>query len=198
MSSSRRRVVIAAGGAIETALLPSHLARLSPWRDLFDIQMVLSDGGARLVSADALRAITRMPVHDSADLVDPQCNEPFHISLSRSALLVVFPATARIIAAMALGIVECPVTRIFAFFDKSNVLVTPYLHPAMSVELYRPHLATLERIGTKLILPQQADQLIWDEENAWLATERAMLERMGVNRAFHLKPTVSFARQAAG
>ena len=191
------KVVIAAGGAIETALLPSHLARLAPWRDVFEIQIALSDGGARLVSAEVLQTITANAVYTSARLIDPALNEPFHISLASCDLLVIFPATARIVAAMALGIVECPVTRLFAFADKPRVVITPYLHPAMSLELYRPHLATLSSLGCKLILPARADDIVWREENAWLATERHLLQRMGVNSAFHPAPTVSFVRDRA-
>ena len=66
-------------------------------------------------------------------------------------MLVVAPATPRILVECAQGSITCPVTRLFAFTDKARVIVAPALHPRLDPRVYRPHVAALRELGCTVV-----------------------------------------------
>lgn len=170
-------VVLGIGGAIETAIVPYHIARLRAANPEISVNTAVSDGALQFLTKTALRGISTNDVYCSDRKFD-QSGVPFHLSHSRHDLLVIYPATARIIAEMALGIISCPVTRLFAFTNKKQVIITPYLHEDMCWSLYIEHLEKLSSVGCNIIMPQEHS---WKKESAWVKTGQAIREFFGLD-----------------
>ncbi|WP_408588842.1 flavoprotein [Paraburkholderia tropica] len=191
-------VVIGAGGAVETALLPSHIVRLrSRFQDI-SISVAISPGATKFVTDTALRGISGGTVYSEHTDFHGSGSIPNHMVLAQADLIVLFPCTARIIAECALGIISCPVTRLFSFSPKSNVVVTPYLHPDMTESLYTSHIDTLKKVGCTVIKPK-AHGLLWKDESAWLATEAEIASRLrrtnrDTGRLFEVSPASKSSR----
>ncbi|WP_408381725.1 flavoprotein [Paraburkholderia megapolitana] len=170
-------IVIGAGGALEAAMLPFHALRLRvQFRDL-SVRIALTPGAEEFVTALALQSISNDQVYTEDLPIDSTTQKPMHMLLASASLLVLYPCTARIIAACALGLISCPVTRLFAFTPKDRIVVTPYLHPNMSASLYVDHIAKLRELGCTMVLPKNGG-LQWTDESAWTATELAVTERL--------------------
>lgn len=169
-------VTIAAGGVVGTAFLPYHLARMRIEMPSVTLRTALSPGGERFVTPLALRAVTGVPPYTDDVEFEPVSGHPIHLEYASSDLLVLYPASARILASVAAGIVSCPVTRLFAFGRKDRTIVCPSLHPDMSDSIYRRHVELLEQVGTVVVRPD--DGLHWTRRHPWvetLATIRHML-----------------------
>lgn len=152
-------IVVASGATIETAFLPNRLLDLQVDFEI-TVTAALSPAALDFVAPIPLAAITGGPVyHDNAQL-DAASGAPLHAVLCEADLLVVYPASARMIAQCALGIVECAPTRLFAFMDKSKIVVAPALHPVMDRRLYDPHFETLRSLGCEL-LPTTDGLVCW-------------------------------------
>lgn len=148
--SSNLWVVVAAGGVIDTALLPYNLLHLTSCVDI-TVSTAISPSAQRFVTETALYAITKKAVYHENQLFDPFTGKPLHLSYSESDLLVLYPATARIIAQCALGEITCPVTRLFAFTPKDRILIAPAIHPRMDMRIYQPHLDKLRDLGCQVL-----------------------------------------------
>ena len=167
---------VAAGGAIETALLPYYFVQLLAAHPHLRVRAALSPSAEQFVSPFALDGLLDDFVYTTSRPYRPQTTIPFHLDFTTTDLLVVFPATARILAECALGIVTCPVTRLFAFANKEHTVVVPYLHPAMDVTLYVDHIDKIERIGATVVRPRKG--LIWRDEGAWDRALAVIRERL--------------------
>jgi phosphopantothenoylcysteine synthetase/decarboxylase len=150
MLAGTRWVVFAAGGSIETALLPY---RLLYFRADYAVALsaAVSPGALDFVTKTALAAVTSDAVYDADTRFEAHSPRPIHLALSEADTLVIYPATARILAQCALGEVTCPVTRLFAFTPKDRVVVAPSLHPRMDVRLYEGHVERLRSIGCAVL-----------------------------------------------
>ncbi|MCL5283771.1 MAG: bifunctional phosphopantothenoylcysteine decarboxylase/phosphopantothenate--cysteine ligase CoaBC, partial [Armatimonadetes bacterium] len=118
-----------------------------------DVQVVLTGAGARFVGAPTFRAITSNPVLE--DLFDELENhEIAHIHLAqKSDLILIAPATANIIAKMALGIADDLLSSIL-LAATVPIMVAPAMNTVM---LYHPatqhNLAVLRDRGIQIIEP---------------------------------------------
>jgi phosphopantothenoylcysteine synthetase/decarboxylase len=171
---SRPLVVVAAGGILETALLPYHLVHLQSFFDV-SVAVALSPSALHFVTETALRAISRFPVFHEGHVFDPSTQNPLHISYSKSTLLIIYPASARIVASCALGLVTCPVTRLFAFTPKNRIVIGTFLHPNMEIAIYRPHLQVLAAMGCKVL---QYDPGRSSGGSLWPEVEATIAERL--------------------
>jgi phosphopantothenoylcysteine synthetase/decarboxylase len=152
--TSKLWVVIAAGGVIETALLPYNLLHLISCVDL-TISTAISPAAQKFVTETALHAITKKAVYYEDRLFEPCTGKPLHIAYSESDLLILYPATARIITQCAIGEITCPVTRLFAFTPKSKILIAPAIHSRMDMRIYQPHLERLQDLGCHVLTQHQ-------------------------------------------
>ncbi|EDX82958.1 Flavoprotein [Synechococcus sp. PCC 7335] len=171
-----RTLVIAAGGALETALLPYYVVRLLTTTSL-SVRVVLSPHALDFVTPTALQGLTEHPVYTEQIKFHPLSGKPMHLAFADTDLLLVYPATCRVIAEAALGIVSCPVTRVIAFSPKEKVIMVPYLHTAHHQMVYREHLGQLRRQGCEVVMPSDND-LCWKTESAWVAARRIIHERL--------------------
>ncbi|MCK6543285.1 hypothetical protein L6Q79_11460 [bacterium] len=144
-----KQITIASGGVIATSFLPLYLYAL---RIEYNIQVnvALSPEALNFVTLPSMRAISGGVVYTKNVQFDSN-NLPLHITLSQSDLLILYPASARIIAQCATGEINCCVTRLFAFTPKEKIIICPILHPQMERQLYQPHITKLESLGCKII-----------------------------------------------
>lgn len=152
-NASNLSIVVAAGGAIETALLPYNLVHLLSCVDIA-VSAAISPSAGKFVTETALHAITKKVVYREDQLFDPLTGKPLHLAYSEADLLVLYPATGRIIAQCALGEITCPVTRLFAFTPKERILIAPAIHPRMDKRIYQPHLDKLNDLGCHVLQGQ--------------------------------------------
>lgn len=143
------RITVACGGAVETAFLPGRLLDLRTRYGL-EVRTACSERALDFVTPTALRAVTtHAPVLPQTRWAED--GTPAHLSLAASDLVVVTPATARIIAEGAIGSVTCPVTRLIAFTPWERLVIAPAIPPALDPEVYRPHLASLAARGCSIL-----------------------------------------------
>ncbi len=105
-----------------------------------EVTCVLTEGGSKFVTAMALAALSENPVHTTLwDLKNEV--EMGHIQLSRAAdLVVICPATADLLAKMAVGIADDLATTLLLATDKPVMAV-----PAMNVRMWQ-HEATIRNV----------------------------------------------------
>lgn len=97
---------------------------------------VLSQSAEKFVSKLAIEAITETPVYAEGQDLHPVSRLPFHMALSESDMLLVYPMTPRIISEVASGSITCPVTRTIAFSRAKYKVFFPFLHPNLNSDLY--------------------------------------------------------------
>ena len=147
------RILLIVGGGI-AAYKACELIRLLR-REGMGVRCVLTDGGAHFITPMTLAALSEEPVHTSLwDLKDEA--EMGHIQLSRQAdLVVVAPATADLMAAMAGGRAHDLATTLLLATDKP-VLAAPamnvrmWLHPAT-----QRNVAQLRADGVTVMAPDE-------------------------------------------
>jgi phosphopantothenoylcysteine decarboxylase/phosphopantothenate--cysteine ligase len=158
-------VVIACGGTIETALLPGRVLFLRSDFDL-NVTAAVSSGALEFVTRTAMHGVSGRDVYHQNAQFDAD-GVPMHLSLGRADALVLYPATARILAECASGSVTDPVTRLFAFTPKERVAIAPAIHAQMDPRPYREHLERLRKLGCTVL---GGDDLHanWASVKSWL------------------------------
>lgn len=149
----RPRILLVVGGGI-AAYKSCELIRLIR-KGGGDVTCVLTEGGAKFITAMTLAALSENPVHTTLwDLTSEI--EMGHIQLSRSAdLVVVCPATADLMARMAHGIADDLATTLLLATDKPVMAV-----PAMNVRMWehaatQANVATLRERGVQVVMPDE-------------------------------------------
>ncbi|WP_226016016.1 bifunctional phosphopantothenoylcysteine decarboxylase/phosphopantothenate--cysteine ligase CoaBC [Novosphingobium sp. FKTRR1] len=137
---SPKRILLIVGGGI-AAYKACELVRLIR-KGGAQVTCVLTESGARFVTAMTLAALSENPVHTTLwDLKNEV--EMGHIQLSRQAdLVVVCPATADLLARMAGGHADDLATTLLLATDKPVLAV-----PAMNVRMWQ-HPATIRNVAT--------------------------------------------------
>lgn len=153
VSMGQPRILLVVGGGI-AAYKACELIRLIR-KGGGDVTCVLTEGGAKFITAMTLAALSENPVHTTLwDLTNEV--EMGHIQLSRSAdLVVVCPATADLLARMAHGIADDLATTLLLATDKPVMVV-----PAMNVKMWE-HAATQANVtsladrGVHVMMPDE-------------------------------------------
>ncbi|MBC7799579.1 MAG: bifunctional phosphopantothenoylcysteine decarboxylase/phosphopantothenate synthase, partial [Gemmatimonadaceae bacterium] len=144
-------LIVSGGIAAYKALELVRLLR----RDGVGVTSILTEGGARFVTALSLQALTEAKVYTTLwSLTDE--SEMGHIQLSRAAdLVVVAPASANMLATMAAGLAPDLASTVLLATDKP-VLVAPamnvrmWTHPATVATM-----ATLRARGVHIVGPDE-------------------------------------------
>jgi phosphopantothenoylcysteine decarboxylase/phosphopantothenate--cysteine ligase len=115
------------------------------------VTAILTAGGARFVTREALAGITGNRVHDDLWAAEAEIG---HIRLARAAdLVVVAPASADILARMAAGLTSDLATTVL-LATRAPVLVAPAMNPAMwEHPATRANMATLAARGVRVAGP---------------------------------------------
>jgi len=148
-----RRILLIISGGIAAYKSLELIRRLGDKG--YEVRCVLTAGGAEFVTPLSLAALSGNKVYQNLfDLTDEQ--EMGHIQLSRWAdLLVVAPATADLVAKMAVGLAGDLATTVLLATNKPVLIA-----PAMNVRMWE-HPATVANIAT---LQSRSIQLVGPEE----------------------------------
>nr|WP_066763576.1 bifunctional phosphopantothenoylcysteine decarboxylase/phosphopantothenate--cysteine ligase CoaBC [Croceicoccus pelagius] len=148
-----KKILLIVGGGI-AAYKACELVRLIR-KDGGEVTCVLTEGGAKFVTAMTLAALSENAVHTTLwDLKNEA--EMGHIQLSREAdLVVVCPATADLLARMAQGVADDMATTLLLATDKPVMAV-----PAMNVKMWehpatRRNVARLREDGVTVMEPDE-------------------------------------------
>jgi len=166
--------------AYKTAEIVSRLVKAS-----YNVHVIMTREATRLVGPLTFATLSRNPV--TTDLFDEAADwKPTHISLADAAdLLVIAPATANIIAKLALGIADDALSSI-ALACQAPLLIAPAMngkmwqHPAT-----QQNVATLKKRGATFIGPEagllacgyEGLGRMWNIEGIVEAIERAVPQR---------------------
>jgi len=144
-----KRILLIVTGSI-AAYKALELARLLR-ADGAAVTAILTAGGARFVTREALAGITGARVHDDLWAAEAEIG---HIRLARGAdLVVVVPASADILARLAAGLADDLATTVL-LATRAPVLVAPAMNPAMwEHPATRANLATLAARGMRVVGP---------------------------------------------
>jgi phosphopantothenoylcysteine decarboxylase len=119
------------------------------------VHVVMTEAAERFITPLTLQTLSRNPVIRASDATQPGW-KPVHIDLAdRATLLLVAPATADVLAQLALGLAGHPLTEI-ALATRAPLLIAPamngnmWLHPATQA-----HVVTLKNRGARFIGPAE-------------------------------------------
>jgi phosphopantothenoylcysteine decarboxylase/phosphopantothenate--cysteine ligase len=145
----RRRVLLGVTGGI-AAYKAVLLARLLRERGA-EVQVVMTPAALRFVGADTFGAITGRPVHSE---VFEQVERVLHVRLAHEAdVAVVAPATANVLAKLALGLADDLLTSTL-LEARCPLVVAPAMHTGMYEHpATQAHLTTLAGRGVTVVGP---------------------------------------------
>lgn len=129
----------------------------------FDVQCILTKGGAQFVTPLSLASLSGNPVYSDVFSLKDE-SEMGHIRLSREAdLVVVAPATADIIAKLANGLADDLASTVLLATDK-QVMVAP----AMNVKMWehsavQRNIKQIKEDGVTIIGPGKGDLACGEE-----------------------------------
>jgi phosphopantothenoylcysteine decarboxylase / phosphopantothenate---cysteine ligase len=121
------------------------------------VRCVLTAAATRLVTAEALAAVSRQPVFTSAWMTDGSMP---HIDLARWAdVVVVAPATADVLARFALGLADDLLTTMCLALEPSKrVIFVPAMNTVMwNKAIVQTHVATLRVGGAQILAPVEGN-----------------------------------------
>jgi len=144
-------ITIASGGVLETSFLPFQLNVLQRVFADYNFKVCISPKAEEFVSRISLKGITKNEVYTEDSKFQNNSSSPNHLFFSNSDLLIVYPASPRIIVEAAIGNITCPVTRVIAFTDKSKILFAPTIHPQLNQKIYQSHIENLKKIGCSFL-----------------------------------------------
>lgn len=160
MPLSGRHIVLGVSGGIAAYKAADLASQLGKRRAT--VTAVMTRAAREFITPLTLQTLTRRPVVTT--LFDPNTpNEIEHIALARAAdLVAIAPCTANVLAKLAHGIADDPLTTI-CLATEAPLLVAP----AMNVKMWehaatQENVATLERRGTRIVAPD-AGQLACGE-----------------------------------
>ena len=119
------------------------------------VDVVMTPEATQFVSALTFRSVTGRPVYWDMWDSNPDVAEP-HVALARRAdIVVIAPATATVLARLALGLAEEMVS-LTALATRAPILVCPAMDSQMfEHDATRGHLATLQERGVHVVGPEE-------------------------------------------
>lgn len=154
-----RRVLLGVTGGI-AAYKTAYLTRLLTGAGA-RVQAVMTPAALRFLGADTLAALTGRPVYSD---VFEQSETVLHVRLAReSDLAVVAPATANVLAKLALGLADDLLTSVL-LEGTSPLVIAPAMHTGMwEHPATREHVATLSGRGVTVVWPAAGPLAAGDE-----------------------------------
>ena len=152
MSRRPLRVLLGVGGGI-AAYKAAELVRRLRGRG-HEVRCALTRSAASFVTPLTLEVLTGHPVHQEEYLTATGSGEEAHVTAAQWAdVLVVAPATAHLLARLALGLADDFLTTTALAF-RGPLVVAPALHTAMwEKEPVQEHVAALRRRGVAFAGP---------------------------------------------
>jgi phosphopantothenoylcysteine decarboxylase / phosphopantothenate---cysteine ligase len=169
-----RRVLLGVTGGI-AAYKAAILARVLVAEGA-EVQAVMTPAGSRFIGPDTLAALTGRPVHsdvfDSPEMV-------LHVRLAREAdAAVVAPATANVLARLALGLADDLLTSIL-LEARCPLVLAPAMHTGMwEHPATRRHVRTLTERGALVVGPGTGSLAAGDEGTGRMAEPEDILQAL--------------------
>ena len=174
MTPYRRHIVLGVTGSI-AAVKAAELARLVV-RSGHDLRVIQTAASLNFIGTAALASLSGQPV--ATELFGESADQFAHISLARSDLLVIAPATANTIGKMASGIADNLLLSTYLAADCPVVVCPAMNHNMWHHPAVRDNVALLERRGA-VIIPPEAGQLACGETgDGRLAEPRLIFRRI--------------------
>jgi len=169
-----RSILLIVGGGI-AAYKALEVVRLLK-REGAAVRAVLTEGGARFVTALSLAALTEGPVYEDLWSLKDEA-EMGHIRLSREADLIVFaPASADRIARMAAGLGGDLADAVLLAADKPVLLAPAMNHRMWNHPVTRRNVATLRADGVQVMEPDVGAMACGEHGPGRLPEPAAILE----------------------
>ncbi len=149
-----RELLLGVSGSI-AAYKAAELVSLLGKRGV-SVTVLMTAGAAQFIGPLTLATLSRRPV--VTDLFDPACPDVEHIQMTeRADAMLIAPATANILAKLAAGIADCPVTTAALALKPSTPLI---LAPAMNTRMWehpatRENLRRLKSRGARIVPPAE-------------------------------------------
>jgi phosphopantothenoylcysteine decarboxylase / phosphopantothenate---cysteine ligase len=165
-----RRVLLGVTGGI-AAYKSAYLARLLRERGA-EVQVVMTPAATRFVGPDTFAALTGRPVHSE---VFDHTEAVLHVRLARQAeVAVIAPATANVLAKLAVGIADDLLTSTLLEF-RGPVVAAPAMHTGMYEHpATARNLETLRAHGVRLVGPDAGPLAAGDEGMGRMAEPEAI------------------------
>lgn len=150
-----KRVLLIVSGGIAAVKIPEVVRRIREQGG--HVRCVITEGGKQFVTPLSLAALSEDKVYDDLFSLTDE-NEMGHINLSREAdVLMVAPASADIMARMAVGMANDLATTVLLATDKPVIVV-----PAMNVRMWQhaatqANMETLKKRGVTFVGPVDGD-----------------------------------------
>lgn len=149
-------IVLGVTGSISAYKAADIANRLT--KDGHEVNVILTDGGSRFITALTLQTLTKRIVHtDQFDENEPE--KVKHIDLARNAdLMLIAPATANIIGKIANGIAD---DLLSSTVVAASDTIPVYIAPAMNTNMYenrivQDNIDRLRSLGYRFIEPKEA------------------------------------------
>lgn len=159
------RIIVGIGGGIaayKVASLVSGLVQQS-----HEVRVALSHGATQFVGEATFSALCGHP--PVVNTYDPRFPLGAHIELAEDAdLLVIAPATARILASCATGLADDLIATLYLSCECRVIMAPAMSHPMWSKPAVQRNVSTLKEDGVELIGP----------ESGWLSCRKQGLGRM--------------------
>ena len=170
------KIVLGISGGIAAYKTPDLVRRLQDAGA--DVRCVLTPNAARFVSPLSLAAVSGHGVIVD-QWGDPTTGGVDHIELARWAdLLLVAPATANIIAKLAVGIADDALST-YAVAHRGDVVVAPAMNTSMlQHETVQQNIGTLKRRGVDVIEPDEGLLACGDEGAGRMPDPPVLIERV--------------------
>ena len=143
----------------------------------YDVHCVLTRAGSEFITSLTLETLSKNRVHeDLFSREEPQKVE--HISLAGEAdLILLAPATADLIAKMAVGLGDDLLTSLLLAADPAKVVIAP----AMNVHMYenpltQRNLRVLQKLGMAVIEPREGHLACGESGRGALASVDTIVE----------------------
>lgn len=191
-AESRGRVLLAVSGSISAYKAADIVSQLV--KGGYEVRCLLTESASQFVSPLVLETLSGHPV--SSQLFGPGVSGTEHIRLARWADVVVFaPATAHLIAKLALGLADDLVTTV-ALATRAPWLVAPAMNTAMWENIAtQGHVSTLRARAVEFIEPASGKLACGEEGAGKLETPEVVVarivEKLAAARGDHEAPKVA-------
>jgi len=167
-----RRILLGVTGGI-AAYKAAYLARLLRERGA-EVQVLMTPAATRFVGPDTFAALTGRPVHSD---VFEHTDEVLHVRLAHEAdAAVVAPATANVLAKLAIGLADDLLTSTLLELT-TPVVVAPAMHTGMwESPATRENVRTLRSRGVRIVGPSEGSLAAGDEGMGRMADPEEIVE----------------------
>ncbi len=172
-----KTVLIGVAGGVAAHYIPELIGQLR-WRHLANVQVIMTPAATRFITPLTLEVASGNPVY--ADLWAAAQRSPLiHVQLARLAdLVLITPATADILAKLALGLADDLVT-LAVLATQAPVTLAPAMHEEMWAKaVVQDNVARLKERGYHFVGPERGISATGEIAEGRMANIGAIIARL--------------------